>query len=335
MTFSSPWWLLSLLVVPLALAGYLWLQRRRARYAVSFTNLGVLESVVEETPSWRRWLPLALLLAALASLCVAVARPNVTLAAPQERATVVLVVDTSGSMRAEDVAPTRLGAAKEAIRTFLDKVPDELRVGIVSFSDEPQVVVPPTTDRGLLEAGVELLSPGFGTAIGDAIVRAVEVGLAVEAEGGGERPTPAPAADGSGSGEQPLTAIMMLSDGFQTRGFVEPLDGAQQAADQHMPVYTIALGTDEGTIEVFRFGQRQTVPVPPDRQTLAAIAEATGGQYFDAFDADKLRAVYDQLGSEVGRVEKPREATVAFVLGGVVLLLAGGVLSGVWLPRLP
>ena len=332
MTFSSPWWLLSLLVVPLALAGYLWLQRRRARYAVSFTNLGVLESVVEETPSWRRWLPLALLLAALASLCVAVARPNVTLAAPQERANVVLVVDTSGSMRAQDVAPTRLGAAKEAIRTFLDRVPDELRVGIVSFSDEPQVVVPPTTDRGLLEAGVDLLSPGFGTAIGDAIVRAVEVGLAVEAEGG-ERP--APAADGSGTGVQPLTAIMMLSDGFQTRGFVEPLDGAQQAADQHMPVYTIALGTDEGTIEVFRFGQRQTVPVPPDRQTLAAIAEATGGQYFDAFDADKLRSVYEQLGSEVGRIEKPREATVAFVLGGVVLLLAGGLLSGVWLPRLP
>lgn len=330
MSFASPWWLLTLLVVPAALAGSLWLQRRRARYAVSFTNLGVLETVVERTPSWRRWLPLGLLLAALASLCVAVARPNVTLAAPQERATVVLVVDTSGSMRAKDVAPTRLGAAKEAIRTFLAKVPDELRVGIISFSDEPQVVVPPTTDRELLLAGVDLLTPGFGTAIGDAIVRAVEVGLAVEAEGG-SRPEAGPPADG----EKPLTAILMLSDGFQTRGFVEPLDGAQQAADQRMPVYTIALGTDGGTIEVFRFGQRQTVPVPPDRQTLTAIAEATGGEYFDAVDADRLRSVYEELGSEVGRVEEPREATVAFVLGGVVLLLAGGVLSGLWLPRLP
>ena len=330
MSFASPWWLLTLLVVPAALAGSLWLQRRRARYAVSFTNLGVLETVVERTPSWRRWLPLGLLLAALASLCVAVARPNVTLASPQERATVVLVVDTSGSMRAKDVAPTRLGAAKEAIRTFLGKVPDELRVGIVSFSDEPQVVVPPTTDRELLDAGVDLLSPGFGTAIGDAIVRAVEVGLSVEAEGGRQ-----PAAGAGVDGEKPLTAILMLSDGFQTRGFVEPLDGARQAADQRMPVYTIALGTDEGTIEVFRFGQRQTVPVPPDRQTLTAIAEATGGEYFDAVDADRLRSVYDELGSEVGRVEKPREATVAFVLGGVVLLLAGGVLSGIWLPRLP
>jgi Ca-activated chloride channel family protein len=329
-SFASPWWLLSLLVVPLALAGYLWLQRRRARYAVSFTNLGVLESVVEQTPSWRRWLPLALLLTALASLCVAVARPNVTLAAPQERATVVLVVDTSGSMRAEDVAPTRLGAAKEAIRTFLEKVPSKLRVGIVSFSDEAQVVVPPTTDRELLDSGVDLLTPGFGTAIGDGLVRAVEVGLSVEAEGG-----ELPAAGAADDGEKPLTAILMLSDGFQTRGFVEPLDAAQQAADQSMPVYTIALGTDEGTIEVVRFGQRQTVPVPPDRQTLTAIAEATGGEYFDAFDADRLRSVYEELGSEVGRVEEPREATVAFVLGGVVLLLAGGLLSGVWLPRLP
>lgn len=332
MSFASPWWLLTLLVVPLALAGYLWLQRRRSRYAVAFTNLGVLEAVVEETPSWRRWLPLALLLAAVASLCVAVARPNVTMAAPLERATVVLVVDTSGSMRAEDVAPTRLGAAQEAIRTFLERVPDELRVAIVSFSDDPQVVVPPTTDRQLLDAGVDLLTPGFGTAIGDAIVRAVEVGEAVEAEGDGAAPPPAPAA---GDGEKPLTAILMLSDGYQTRGFVEPLDGAQRAAERGIPVYTIALGTDEGTIEVFRYGQSQLVPVPPDRQTLAAIAEATGGEYYDAFDSDRLRSVYEELGSEVGRTTRPREATVAFLLGGVVLLLAGGLLSGLWVPRLP
>ena len=330
MSFEAPLLLATLLVVPLALAGFLWVQRRRSRYAVSFTNLGVLEAVVEETPSWRRWLPLGLLLAALTALCVAVARPTVTLASPQERATVILVVDVSGSMRAEDVQPTRLGAAQEAMRQFLDKVPRELRTGIVSFSDEPTVVVPPTSDKELVRSGIDLLSPGFGTAIGDAIVRAVELGQTIESEGAAPGAESAPAGD-----DEPLTAILMLSDGFQTRGLVEPGDAAQLAKEQKMPIYTIALGTDEGTIEVFRFGQRQTVPVPPDRQTMAAVAEATGGEYFSAFDAERLTAVYEELGSKVGRVDEPKEATVAFVLGGVVLLLGAGVLSGIWLPRLP
>jgi Ca-activated chloride channel family protein len=324
-SFEAPQLLLTLLVVPLALLGYLWVQRRRSRYAVSFTNLGVLETVVEQTAAWRRWLPLGLLLAALAALCIAVARPTVTLASPQERATVILVVDVSGSMRAEDVAPTRLGAAQEAMRKFLDKVPRQLRVGIVSFSDEAQVVVPPTSDKDLLRSGIDLLTPGFGTAIGDGIVRAVELGQSVEAEGG----EPPDAED------KPLTAVLMLSDGFQTRGLVEPLDAAQLAKEQRMPVYTIALGTDEGTIEVFRFGERQTVPVPPDRETMAAVAEATGGEYFSAFDAERLTSVYEELGSEVGRVDEPKEATVAFVFGGAALLLGAGVLSGLWLPRLP
>jgi Ca-activated chloride channel family protein len=333
-TFEAPLWLLSLVVVPLALVGYLLLERRRARYAVSFTNLGVLGEVAERTPAWRRYLPLALLLLALAALCVAVARPNVTLAAPEERATVVLVVDTSGSMRAEDVEPTRLDAAREAIRTFLDKAPDALRIGIVSFSDEPQVVVPPTRDHELLEQGVDLLAPGFGTAIGDAVVRAVELGKSVT-ELEGEPPVESEPAPGAEGGAKPLTAILLLSDGAQTRGLVGPIEGADAAREENMPVHTIALGTDEGTIEVFRFGELQVIPVPPDRETLAQIAETTGGRYFDAPDAAELNAVYEELGSDVGRVDKPREATVAFVLGGVALLLAAGALSGLWLPRLP
>jgi Ca-activated chloride channel family protein len=332
-SFEAPVWLLTLLVVPLALAGYLVVEKRRARYAVSFTNVGVLAAVVERRTAWRRYLPLTLLLAAVAALCIAVARPTVSLAAPEDRATVILVVDVSGSMRAEDVEPTRLDAARDAIRSFLGKSPDGLRVGLIAFSDEPAVVVPPTRDRDLLNQGVELLTPGFGTAIGDAVVRAVELGERVQ-QADGEAATTEPPASGTPS-EEPLTAILLLSDGSQTRGLVDPLASADEAKAKNMPVYTIALGTDEGTIEIFRFGELQVIPVPPDRQTLAQIAETTGGQYFDAPNADELKSVYEKLGSEVGRVDEPRQATVAFVLAGAGLLLAAAVFSGVWLPRLP
>jgi Ca-activated chloride channel family protein len=332
MSFEAPVWLLALAVVPLALAGYLLLERRRSRYAVDFTNVSVLAAVAERTAAWRRYLPLALLLAALASLAIALARPTVTLAAPEPRATVILVVDVSGSMRAEDVEPTRLDAAREAIRAFLAEAPEELRVGIVSFSDEPQVVVPPTRDRQLLDQGVDFLAPGFGTAIGDALVRAVELGRGVTEEDAVEDGVPQA---GQEEAEEPLVSILLLSDGAQTRGIATPQEGAELARRENIPVYTVALGTDEGTIEVFRFGELQVIPVPPDRETLARIAEATGGRSFDAFDEDQLTSVYEQLGSEVGRVEKPREATVAFVFAGAVLLLAAAALSGIWLPRLP
>lgn len=332
MSFEAPVWLLTLLLVPLALGGYLYLERRRARYAVSFTNVGVLAEVVERRSAWRRYLPLGFLLAAIGALCIAVARPTVSLAAPEDRASVILVVDVSGSMRAEDVAPTRLDAARGAIRSFMDKSPDGLRIGLIAFSDEPQVIVPPTRDRELLDQGVELLTPGFGTAIGDAVVRAVELGQAVQnADAEAAPPEPSP----TGEVKEPLTAILLLSDGSQTRGFVEPLDSAAEAKANNMPVYTISLGTDEGTIEVFRFGELQIIPVPPDRQTLAQIAEQTGGQYFDAPDADQLKSVYEKLGSEVGRVDEPRQATVGFVLAGAALLVAAAVFSGVWIPRLP
>lgn len=332
MSFEAPVWLLTLLLVPLAFGGYLYLERRRARYAVSFTNVGVLAEVVERRSAWRRYLPLGLLLAAIGALCIAVARPTVSLAAPEERASVILVVDVSGSMRAEDVAPTRLDAAREAIRSFMDRSPDGLRIGLIAFSDEPQVIVPPTRDRELLGQGVELLTPGFGTAIGDAVVRAVELGQAIQnADAEAAPPEPSP----TGDVKEPLTAILLLSDGSQTRGFVEPLDSAAEAKANNMPVYTISLGTDEGTIEVFRFGELQIIPVPPDRQTLAQIAEETGGQYFDAPDADQLKSVYGKLGSEVGRVDEPRQATVGFVLAGAALLVAAAVFSGVWIPRLP
>jgi Ca-activated chloride channel homolog len=327
-SFESPALLIGLLLVPLALLGYLALERRSSRYGVRFTNLDVLASVVEERRPWGRHLPAALLLAAVAALLIALARPTVTVAAPQERATVVLLVDVSGSMRAEDVAPTRLEAARAAMHTFLDKVPKEIRVAVVAFSDGPEVVVPPTSDRNLARAGIDLLAPGFGTALGDGLARAAELAAGVGEEGAlGKAPV-----DANGKS---LAAVLLLSDGKQTRGELTPDEGAAKAKDARVPVYAIALGTDTGTIEVFRFGQTQTVSVPPDRATLRQVAAETGGEYFDAPDAARLTAVYQRLGSRVGRANEEREVSVAFVAAGALLALGAIGLATIRAPRLP
>jgi len=328
-SFESPALLIGLLLVPLALIGYLALERRSSRYGVRFTNLDVLASVVEERRPWGRHLAAALLLAAVAALLIALARPTVTVAAPQERATVVLLVDVSGSMRAEDVAPTRLEAARAAMDSFLDKVPKEIRVAVVAFSDGPEVVVPPTGDRNLARAGIDLLAPGFGTALGDGLARAAELAAGVGEEGGPVGKAPVDA-DGKS-----LAAVLLLSDGKQTRGELTPDEGAARAKEARVPVYAIALGTDTGTIEVFRFGQTQTVSVPPDRETLRQVAAETGGEYFDAPDAERLTAVYQRLGSRVGRADEQREVSVAFVAAGALLALGAIGIATLRAPRLP
>ena len=278
MSFEAPLLLIGLLVVPLAGLGYWLLQRRPPRYAVRYTNLDVLAGVAGGRRAWRRHVPAALLLASLAALCVAFARPTVMVRAPNEKASVVLLVDVSGSMRASDVKPTRLAAAKRAMLSFLDQAPDTLRIGVVSFSDEPAVIVPPTTDRKVLAKGIDLLRPGYGTAIGDGIARAVNLARTATRtpdEASGTRP----ARDAKG---RALASILLLSDGAQTRGFLSPGQGAERAHTAGIPVYTITLGTDGGTILAGPPGQEQVIPVPPDRETLAAIAEYTGGESFDA-----------------------------------------------------
>jgi Ca-activated chloride channel family protein len=330
MSFEAPALLLGLLVVPLAALGYWLLQRRRAAYAVRFTNLDVLAGVAGRRSSWKRQLPAALMLLALAALAVAFARPTVTVKEPDERASVVLVVDVSGSMRATDVKPTRLAAAKRAMRSFLDRAPDTLRVGVVAFSDEAQVIVSPTVERESLVQGIELLGPGFGTAIGDALARAVDLARTATGETGTTAPSPVKDEEG-----RSLASILLLSDGAQTRGLLSPGQGAQRAQTAGIPVFTIALGTDEGTILAGPPGQEQLIPVPPDRETLSAIAEYTGAEAFDAESADAVEKVYSGLGSRVGRQERPREVTSAFVAAGA-LLLAGAVGAAIaGAPRLP
>lgn len=330
MSFEAPLLLVGLAVVPVAAIGYWLIQRRPSPYAVRFSNLDVLAEVVAERSTWRRHVPAALLLASVAAMLVAFARPTWTVAAPSERATVVLVVDVSGSMRATDVAPSRLAAAKTAMQRFLETVPEQLRVGIVSFSDDAQVVVPPTVDRAQLEQGIRLLVPGFGTALGDAIARAVALAQSSTSEVG-ETPRPS-ARDEAG---RSLASVLLLSDGSQTRGVLSPGQAAQQAIDAGIPVFTVALGTDAGTILVGPAGQKQLVPVPPDRETLSAVAEATGAETFDAESADALRSVYEGLGSRVGREDQQREVTAAFVAAGALLLVGALGVAAVGAPRLP
>ena len=329
MSFEAPALLLGLLVVPVAAIAYWLLQRRPSRYAIRYSNLDVLAGVAGSRRTWKRHVPAAILLASLAVLAVAFARPTVTEKAPDERASVVLVVDISGSMRAQDVEPTRLAAAKEAMLTFLGQAPKSLRVGIVAFSNDAQVIVSPTLDRAQLEQGIEFLQPAFGTAIGAALARSVELARATTSTSDNDAlSTSAPVQDEQG---RALASILLLSDGFQTRGLLSPGQGAERARTAGIPVFTIALGTEGGTI----VDREQVIPVPPDRETLAAIAEYTGGEAFDAETAGALRDVYQGLGSRVGRRDRPREVTSAFVVAGALLLVGAAGTALLVAPRLP
>jgi Ca-activated chloride channel homolog len=358
MSFQSPWLLLALAAVPLAVGLYLLAERRRMRYTVRFTNMDVLAAVAGGS-AWRRYVPPVVFLLALAALCVGIARPERSTMVPEERATVILVIDDSLSMQARDVEPTRLEAAKSALRTFLDEAPDRLRVGLIVFSGEAQVAAPPTTDHGLVRDSVgEIgLFQGFGgTAIGDALAAAVELGQQAVpelAEDKGPGQTIAYYAQGQAPKERnKLVSILFLSDGSQTRGNLQPLDGAQLAVDAGIPVYTVALGTPEGVLRGDfgpgfgmpgspgqpppnpGFGENE-IPVPPDPETLNEIAEMTGGEFSEAKDAKTLEAVYEQLGSDLGRKPGEVEVTSWFVAGAAGLLLIAGLLSVAWSPRLP
>jgi Ca-activated chloride channel family protein len=328
MTFSAPYFLLVLLVVPLVAAFAVWLDRRRARYAVAFTNLDVLASVAKgRRRAWHRWAPLAVLLLALATAGVALGRPTASVRVAKGNATVVLLIDVSGSMRADDVKPTRLGAAQNAMLSFLSKMPRNVKVGLVSFSTEPNVLVPPTTDRAEMQEGIELLQPESATAIGDGLAVATEV--AQSSIGHAQR---AP-------GEKAPAAIVMLSDGAQTRGTLTPLQGADRAKAAGIRVDTIALGTPNGTLQVgpsFGFGGfgGGRMNVRPDPATLRAIATETGGAAYQATTASKVDAIYRSLGSHVTTKTTRREVSSWFA-GAAAALLLGAIAAGALLgPRL-
>jgi Ca-activated chloride channel family protein len=351
MTFKSPWLLLGLVVLALAIALWLLADRRRARYTVRYTNVDVLATVVSGR-SWLRYIPSGLAALGLAVLIFGLARPEVERTLVTERATVILVVDTSRSMQAKDVEPTRLGAAQEALRTFLDKAPDDLRVGLVVFAGEAQVATPPTKDHELVETAItdidQFLVYG-GTAIGDALQTAVLLGRQVTDLAPSDDGVAAPAssttkrslAQASSCPDESPVSILFLSDGAQTRGLLQPLEGAKLAKDACFPVYTIALGTPKGVIERGSFGgfpgtgDSQVIPVPPDPETLRSIARTTGGEFSEARTAESLEAAYKNLGSRLGRETGRSEITWLFVAIAAGLLLLGTAVGAFVSPRLP
>lgn len=351
MTFLAPLLLLGLLLIPVLIGLYVVVQRRRARYAVRFTNLDLLANIAPRQPSWRRHVPTAVYLAAVSLLVLGLARPTMVVAVPREDATVLLTIDVSGSMKATDVAPTRLDAAREAARSFIDQLPAEIRVGIVTFASRPVTLVTPTTDRAELEAALDGLAPQDGTAMGDALMQVLDIAEAIQ-DGDTAAATPDPtttpdasaAPDASADpdvatdspADEPLVAAILLSDGANSVGDAEPLDAAERAADLGVPVYTIALGTASGEVTVEdQFGQPVTLAVPPDRETLAQIAEITEATAFDAPTAEDLATVYDSLQSRVGFTEEQQEITAWFAAAALLLVVLGAGLSALWFGRLP
>jgi Ca-activated chloride channel homolog len=328
-----PGLLWTLLLVPVALAAYLLAQRRRSRYTVRFTNLDLLANVVSAKPRWRRHLPPAFYLLALAALLISLARPQALALVPKEQATIILVMDVSGSMNATDVQPTRLVSSQRAATGFIEQLPEKFRVGIVSFASTAQTLTRPTTDRAAVYEAVASLHAEGATAMGDGIERALDV----------KRP-PAPPTTGTAKPDPPAQqpaadapmVVLLLSDGANTQGRAQPLEAASDAKALGVPVFTIALGTDQGMVDVpDETGNLRRIPVPPDKLTLQRIAETTGARFFAAPSSRDLKEVYRELGSKIGFVKEKQEITVVFAATGLLFLVAGATMSLVWFSRFP
>jgi Ca-activated chloride channel family protein len=319
-SFAAPLFLLLLLLVPLGVLAYAGRERRREAQTARWANPALMPAVVPRRPGWRRHAPVALYAVALAALIVALAKPERTVAVPVEQATVMLATDVSGSMLAQDVRPNRLTAARNAADRMVGRLPDRVRAGLVAFNHNAALVQSPTDDHAAVRAAIRGLQSSGGTATGDAITAALR---AIRA---GVRPNQ----------KRPPAAILLLSDGESTRGRDE-LEAAREARRQRVPVYTIGLGTPQGTIEVPHPSGRGTLTedVPPDLDALRQIARISGGRTFSATAAGELDAIYEQLGSQVAMKDEKREVTAAFAGGALFFVAIAALLSLRWFGRVP
>ncbi len=317
MRFAAPAWLWLLAVVYALGVAYLVVSLwGRRRYAVRFTNLALLGVVAPRRPGWRRHVPAVLLLLSLASSSVAMARPHRMTDVPVERASVVMALDVSLSMMADDVEPTRIDAARAAAHVFVDTVPDDVNLGLVAFAGTAQILVPPTGDRVAVRRAIDGLRLAEATAIGDAIMASL---AALEMAPGG-----------TGTAEPPPGHIVLMSDGETNTGTPNDV-AAARAAEAGVGVSTIAFGTDHGVIEY----AGQVFDVPVNEEALELIAATTGGLHFRAVTAEQLADIYAQLGSALGQEEELREITTLFVGLAVLFGLAAAAGSLVWFARLP
>ncbi len=316
MGLGSPLGLLALLAVPAVLGVVALVSRRRVRNPVAFTNLALLESIAPSRRSRRRFVPLVLLLAALICAATAAAHPQAKLPVRVDNATIVLLVDVSGSMSARDVEPTRLDAAVAAMRVFVRKLPKGFKVGLVQFSDDPTVLAAPTVDHEQVAQSLDLLTPDSGTAIGAGLVSAARLVRSSLAQAGYVR---AP-------GQRLPAAIVLLSDGNQTQGTIQPLPAAAKARADGIPIDTVALGTSHGILGYGPYARR----VAPDPPLMAAIAKVTGGRTARATNAGQLATFYRSVGSSFGHATETRDIASWFAAAAALLLGAAVVLGRVF-----
>ncbi len=320
MSFEWPLVLTALAALPILVALYIDRDRRRVASQARWGNPSLLPNVVHRAPGRLRYLPPLVLLVALCAMIVGVARPHATVTVPREEATIVLAMDVSRSMKATDVQPTRLDAARVAAKTFLDEVPEKYQVGVVSFATRAVVGVAPTSDRALVSSALDSLKPGEGTAIGDAVALSLRVGQP----------------KGAAAAEAPPRAIVLLSDGARDGGQVAPAAAAQQAKRRGVPVYSVLVGTPDGVVvEKLTGGYRRIIRVPPDPETLQQVSATSGGEFFAAPDAEGLRKVYEELGSRLGTRHQDREVTDVFAGVAAALLLVASTISAVLFKMVP
>ena len=320
--FLAPERLWLLVAVPVLIAAYVWQQRRRRQTAaVRFANFELLKSVAPRRSAWRRHAPAAVLALALTGLLAGYARPSGAVQVPKEAATVMLVIDTSASMMATDVEPSRLEAAITAAQSFVEDLPPQMEVGLVSFDRSARMLASPTTDHELVQRHIAELTLGPGTAAGDALVVALS---AIEDARGGRS-----GRNSAGGAPDEAAAIVLLSDGVTTVG--RPVEGvAQIAAERGIPISTIAFGTPDGIVEV----QGNTIAVPSDPDTMAAVAETTSGRFFEADSGDELEEVYEDIGTRVGYDTQIRERSGPVLATSTILLVTALGLGLLWNGRL-
>lgn len=315
-TFLEPLRLWLLLGAGALLVLYVLAQLRRRTYTVRFTNMALLDQVAPNRPGWRRHLPAAAFLLAMVALIMGFAVPARDSKVPKERATIMLALDTSLSMQATDVAPTRIQAAQSAAKSFVDELPARINVGLVTFNGNASLAVSPTTDRQAVKTAIDNAQLGERTAIGEAIFSSLDALKQVPAQDGTKVPA----------------RIVLMTDGTTTDG--RSNDQAVTAAKQaNVPVTTIAFGTDHGTITIPQ--EPLPIPVPVDKEALKSISADTGGRNYAAASEAQLKQVYDNIGSSVGYVTEQRQITVWFIAAALALLLLTGALSLIWFQRLP
>jgi Ca-activated chloride channel family protein len=331
MTFLVPLALLLFLPIATIAATYVVMLRRRRKYAVRFAALPMLDKVVPNRPAWRRHVPTIALMLALAALVFAIARPEIPVKIPRERATVIVAIDTSASMQARDVDPTRMRAAIDAAVGFIDELPETFNVGVVAFSDTAELVSAPSTDRNAAKASLRSLDVSSATAIGEAVFSSLDAIESVAEH----LPTDEEQASTQESGEDLIEElvpgrVVLLSDGSNTVGRT-PAEAALASVAADVQVSTIAYGTPDGVLET---GPLDSIPVPVDTETLNQLAEDTGGQAYTAQSSDELEEVYRDIGSSIGYRTEYREITVWFSVSALVLGLLAAALSMRWFSRM-